>query len=156
MCFIEWFKDWGGHLFSICGIIGGLFAYFRHDKKIKEQEKLLNELQIKQYKKAEEQEKQAKVECNIISGNKGSSKIRFYNSGLSDARNVRIEILNKYDLKGVIVNENWGPYDLITPRNGKREERIALCEGHTDVLKLRITWDDDSGNNRSILQLPQL
>ena len=35
MCFLEIFKDWGGHIFSICGIIGGIFMYYRHDKKIK-------------------------------------------------------------------------------------------------------------------------
>mgnify|MGYP000898720946 CR=1 FL=1 len=66
MCFLEIFKDWGGHIFSICGIIGGIFMYYRHDKKIKKQEHLLNELQIKQIRKTEEQELQAKVECNII------------------------------------------------------------------------------------------
>lgn len=59
-------------------------------------------------------------------------------------------------ISATIINENWGPYDLITPRNGKREERIVLCEGHTDTLKLRIVWDDDFSNNRSILQSPQL
>lgn len=156
MCIIDFFKEWGGHIFAISGIIGGLFMYFHHDKKIKNQEKLLNDLQIKQYKRVEEQEKQAKVECNIIYGDKGIRRIYFYNSGLSDAHNVRIEILNKDNLDGVNILGNWGPYDLITSRNGKREERILLCEGHTDALKLRITWDDEFGNNRSILQSPQL
>jgi len=51
MYVINLFKDWGGHIFSICGIIGGLFMYYRHDKIIKKQEKFLNELQIKQIKK---------------------------------------------------------------------------------------------------------
>lgn len=156
MCFIDLFKDWGGHVFSICGIIGGLFMYFRHDKRIKKQEQLLNDLQIKQYKKAEDQERQAKVECNIIQGNKGVRRIRFYNSGLSNARNVRIEILNQDSLEGVEGIGSWGPYDLLTPRNGSREERFFLCEGHAEVLQLRITWDDDFENNRSILQSPQL
>lgn len=156
MCVIELFKDWGGHVFSVCGIIGGLFMYYRHDKRIKKQEQLLNDLQIKQYKKAEDQEKQAKVECNIIQGIKGGRRIRFYNSGLSDARNVRIEILNEDCLVGVEGIGSWGPYELINPRNGYREERIFLCEGHTDVLQLRITWDDDFENNRYILQSPQL
>ena len=143
-------------MFSICGIIGGLSMYYRHDKRIKKQEQLLNDLQIKQYKKAEDQGKQAKVECNIIRGNKGERRIRFYNSGLSEARNVRIEILNKNSLKGVEGIGSWGPYGLITPRNGSREERFFLCEGHADILQLRITWDDDFEKNRSIPQFLQL
>ena len=52
MGFVDLFKDWGGYVFSICGIIGGLFMYYRHDKRIKTQEQLLNDLQIKQYKKS--------------------------------------------------------------------------------------------------------
>lgn len=47
MCFMDLFKDWGGHVFSVCGIIGGLIMYYRHDKRIKKQEQLLNDLQIK-------------------------------------------------------------------------------------------------------------
>lgn len=74
MYVIDLFKDWGVHIFSICGIIAGLFMYYRHDKIIKKQEKFLNELQIKQIKKAEEQELQAKVECNIIHNEKGASE----------------------------------------------------------------------------------
>ena len=156
MCFIELFKDWGGHIFSICGIIGGLFMYYRHDKRIKKQEKLLNDFQIKQYKKAEEQEKQAKVECSIINVDKGTRKVRFYNSGLADAHNVRVEVLNSSNLDRIVFFGIWGPYDLITSRNGSREEKIMLYEGHPDVLKLRIMWDDDFENDRSIIQAPQL
>lgn len=156
MCFLEIFKDWGGHIFSICGIIGGIFMYYRHDKKIKKQEHLLNELQIKQIRKTEEQELQAKVECNIIHEKNGSRRIRFYNSGQADARNVRVEIVNESTLEGVYLCEAWGPYDLITSHNGYREEGMLLCEGHTDTLQLRIIWDDDFGKGRSILQSPLL
>ena len=143
MCFLEIFKDWGGHIFSICGIIGGIFMYYRHDKKIKKQEHLLNELQIKQIR-------------NIIHEKNGSRRIRFYNSGQADARNVRVEIVNESTLEGVYLYEAWGPYDLITSHNGYREEGMLLCEGHTDALQLRIIWDDDFGKGRSILQSPQL
>ncbi|MBD5397874.1 hypothetical protein HDR62_07125 [bacterium] len=156
MYFIEWIKEWGDFVLTSFGIMGGLFMYFRHDKKINQQEKLLNDLQIGQYRKEEDQEKQAQVACNIVSDGKGSKRVYFYNSGLADARNVRIEILDRNSLKGVIINDKWGPYDLITPRNGRREERIHLSEGHTKVLNLRITWDDEFGNNRTILQSPQL
>ncbi|AVM53184.1 hypothetical protein JN06_00458 [Bacteroides zoogleoformans] len=99
---------------------------------------------------------QAKVECNIIHNEKGSRRIRFYNSEQADARNVRIEIVNEGTLEGVKLLGTWGPYDLITSRNGYREERMFLSEGHTDALQLRIIWDDYFGKDRSILQSPQL
>lgn len=56
----------------------------------------------------EEQEKQAQVACNIVGDGKGSERIYFYNSGLADARNERIEILNSDSLKGVLINDKWG------------------------------------------------
>ena len=153
----ELFKEWGGHAMAALAILGSIFVYFRHDNRIKKQEKILNDLQIKQFQKVEEQEKQAKVECNIIKEGKGNAKIRFYNSGLSDARNVRIDILNRNELdNSIIIHNEWGPYQLMTPRNGYREESFSLYEGHIKELILRITWDDDYGNNRSLLQSPQI
>ena len=50
-CLMDIIKNWGGHIMSVLGILGGLWAYFRHDRKIKSQEKMLNDLQIKQMKK---------------------------------------------------------------------------------------------------------
>lgn len=156
MGIIEFFKEWGGHLISILGIIGGLFLYFRHDNRLKKQEKLLNELQIRQYQKADEEEKKARLECCVIKGDKGGRTIRFSNVGYADARNVRIDILNENDLEGVYIRGQLGPYDLITSRSGFREEKISLDAGHTKALKLRITWDADFKEGRRINQVPQL
>ena len=39
MDWIDLVKDWGGHILSVLGIVGGLWAYVRHDKKLKLQEK---------------------------------------------------------------------------------------------------------------------
>lgn len=153
MDFIELFKDWGGHIMSVCCIMGGLFMYFIHDKKLKRQELILNDLQIKQYKKTEDEEKQAQVRCKI-QGNTGHRSIHFYNEGSSDARNVRVDILND-SLDGVIIFGNLGPYELMS-RNDCRKVQIVIGEEQTLLLRLRITWDDDYANNRSIEQHLQL
>ena len=57
--FFDIFKDWGGQIMAAMGILGGLWAYFRHDRKIKSQEKILNEFQIKQIEKEQAKEKMA-------------------------------------------------------------------------------------------------
>lgn len=46
-CLLSFIKEWGALLLSSLGISGGFCAYLRHDRKIKEQELRLNELQIK-------------------------------------------------------------------------------------------------------------
>ena len=45
-CLLSFIKEWGALLLSSLGISGGFCAYLRHDRKIKEQELRLNELQI--------------------------------------------------------------------------------------------------------------
>ena len=50
---ISFLKNWGDIILSGLVAVGGIFAYFKHDKKLKEQEAKLNELQIKQFEKEE-------------------------------------------------------------------------------------------------------
>jgi len=145
----EFFKDWGSLLLSILCIIGGVYLFFRYDRKTKKQE-------IKKYQQEEDLKRQANINCNPIVVDGGHRKIRFFNSGQADALNVRIDIINKNSLKGIHFIQDWGPYDLISPKIGYREEDLFLCEGCTEELKLCMKWDDDFGNNRSNQQTIQL
>jgi len=144
------FKDFGGHVMAGLGIVGGIYGYFRHDRKLKEQEKRLNDLQIKRFEKEEAQEKMAEIRASIIHGSRGTSKIRFVNVGKSNAYNVRIEILtSEKEMEGVVLSDEWGPYDMINPQM-YREERIALCIGCPDIISLNVIWDDAYGKNRKV------
>ena len=148
---LAFLKNWGDILLSVLVAIGSLVAYVKHDKKIKRQEAKLNELQIKQYEKEEAKEKMAEMKANIIRGHKGNARIRFINAGKVDAKNVRIEMLSTEDeLSGIILlSSKLGPYEVINPQS-HREVNIALCEGHSDTIKLKIIWDDDFQKNRSV------
>lgn len=143
-------KDWGAHVMSALGILGGLWAYFRHDRKLKSQEKRLKEMQIRQIQKAEAKEQQADIKCNVVHGSKGNARIRFINAGQSDATNVRVKILTpKEELFAVLHNEEWGPYEMINPQS-YREEKLGLCMGHPDTILVQVTWDDAYCKDRGI------
>ncbi|MGP1550782.1 MAG: hypothetical protein ACTTI4_08710 [Prevotella fusca] len=150
MDWIEFLKDWGGLVLSALGIIGGVFAYLQHDRKLKSQEKRLNDLQIRQLQKAETKELQANIKCNAYKS-KSNAFVKIVNSGPADASNVRVEILDKDNLDGLIFfHDEWGPYDLINASNSV-EERIALCEGHDEFIKLKIIWDDAFSKDRETI-----
>lgn len=147
---LTFLKNWGDILLSVLVAIGGLVAYVKHDKKIKQQEAKLNELQIKQYEKEEAKEKMAEMKANIIRGQRGSAKIRFINAGKADAQNVRIEILTSAEEMARIYHPKFGPYNIINPQL-YREEQLALCTGHPDTIDLKITWDDEFQTNRFVI-----
>lgn len=150
MDWIELIKDWGGLILSAFGITGGVFAYLRHDRKLKSQEKRLNDLQIRQLQKAEAKELKADIKCNAYRS-ESISIVRIVNAGSADATNVRVEIVDQDKLEGLtFFHKKWGPYDLINATNSV-EERIALCCGHTEHIKLKIVWDDDFSKNRETI-----
>lgn len=149
-CLITFIKDWGGLILSSFGIIGGIWAYFKHDKKLKRQESKLNEMLIRQYEKEEAKDKMAEMKANIISNYKGTAKIRFVNAGKADACNVRIELLTSdADQTGIIHKGNFGPYEVINPQS-YREEKLWLSEGHSDTFDIKIIWNDEYKKDRNI------
>lgn len=147
---LSFVKEWGALLLSLLGICGGFCAYLRHDRKIKEQELRLNELQIKRFEKEEAKEKMAEMKANIIHSNGSTAKIRFVNAGKNDAKHVRIEILSsKEEMSDIYIQGSWGPYDVVNPQS-YREEIMYLFEGHNDTIRLKIAWDDEYQNNRTV------
>ena len=150
MDWIGFIKDWGAHIMSAFSIVWGIYVYLHHDSKLKNQEERLNDMQIRQMQKTEAKEQQADIKCNIIHGNKGNSKLRFVNTGQTDAINVRVKILTpEEELGAVLHDKEWGPYEMINPQS-YREEHLGLCMGHPDAIMVQIIWDDSYQKDRIV------
>lgn len=148
MNWIEFIKTNWQYIVPVIGFLGAVFMYVAHDRKLKN-------LQIKQLKEEQVKKKQADIKCNAYRS-KSNSIVKIVNAGPSDASNVRVEIIDQDKLKGLIFfHENWGPYDLINATNSV-EERIALCCGHTEHIKLKIVWNDDYCKDRETILNVQL
>ena len=148
MNWIEFIKTNWQYIVPVVGFLGAVFMYVAHDRKLKN-------LQIKQLKEEQDKKKQADIKCNAYRS-KSNSIVKIVNAGPSDASNVRVEIIDQDKLKGLIFfHENWGPYDLINATNSV-EERIALCCGHTEHIKLKIVWNDDYCKDRETILNIQL
>ena len=85
--------DWS-LLLSVLALIASVFTYFKHDKKLKEQERKINEYQLKQIEKEDLESKKAAIRGNIVKGLKGGRTLKVYNSGCAIARNIRVEGLD--------------------------------------------------------------
>lgn len=141
--------DWS-LLLSILALIANVFTYFKHDKKLKEQERKINEYQLKQIEKEDLESKKAAIRGNIVKGLKGGRTLKVYNSGRATARNIRVEGL---DVNGVIHRGgDIFPYELMNPQD-YTELTIHLVMGCPSTLKLKYIWDDEFGLNNEFEQI---
>ena len=128
-----------GITISILALSLSIFTYFKHDKKIKQQSKLLNKYHLEKIEKEKEEETKAIIEAFVVKGNKGTRTIKIYNKGKSIAKNVNVVIPEN---DGYHVFTNPCPID-IRPQNGIEIRLGALLEGHPDKIEIKFEWSDD-------------
>jgi hypothetical protein len=140
-----------GIAISIVALILSVFTYFKHDIKIKQQERLLNEYQLTKIETEKADSQKAIIEANVIQVKDGKDKIKVYNKGRSTARNVTVTIP---DVEGFKVIHNPCPID-IRPQNGI-EIVVLLFTNYPDKVKIDFEWDDDFKDKNRDSQLIQL
>lgn len=139
-----------GLIISILALLASAFTYFKHDKKLKEQERKINEYQLKQIEKEDLESKKAAIRGNIVKGIKGKRTLKVYNSGRAIARNIRIEGL---DVEGLFHRaDEVFPYELMNPQD-YTEVNIMLFNNCAPTIKLKYIWDDESGKNNEFEQV---
>ena len=139
-----------GLIISILALVASAFTYFKHDKKLKDQERKINEYQLKQIEKEDLESKKAAIRGNIVKGLKGHRTLKVYNSGRAIARNIRIEGL---DVEGLFHRaDEVFPYELMNPQD-YTEVNIMLFNNCAPTIKLKYIWDDESGKNNEFEQV---
>lgn len=137
-------------IISVLALIASVFTYLRHDKKLKEQERRINEYQLKQIEKEDLESKKAAIRGNIVKGLKGGRTLKVYNSGRATARNIRIEGL---DINGIFyMRRDIFPYELMNPQD-YTELTMHLTYGCPSTIKLKYIWDDEFGDNNEFEQV---
>ena len=127
-----------------------VFTYFKHDKKIKAQEQIINDYQINKIAKENEESKKASIRGNIIKGDKGKRTLKVYNCGKATARDIRVEGLDIGSL--VVMRNDLFPYELMNPQD-YTEVVIWVVKGSPSTIKLKYVWDDDFGQNNEFEQV---
>lgn len=137
-------------IIAILALLFSAFTYFKHDKKLKDQERKINEYQLKKIEKDDLESKKAAIQGNIVKGLKGNRMLKVYNSGRAIARNIRIEGL---DVEGLFHRaDEIFPYELMNPQD-YTEVHIMLFNNCSPTIKLKYIWDDESGKDNEYEQV---
>lgn len=135
-------------ILSILAILGSIFTYFYHDRKIKIQEKKLNDYQLKKIELENIENKKAQIKGNIIN-NGGSRMLKIFNAGKSTAHNIRLELLSEPE---GIFDLEFDPFEMLNPQEFT-ETRFYLAEGHAPTLKVKYIWNDRYKENNEFIQI---
>lgn len=95
-------------IISILTLVGSLWGYIHHGRRINEQEIRLKDLQIEKLEKEKCEERMADMRSEIRRTGKGKGSIFFVNMGKTDALNVRIGILtDEKEMNSIIRLSKW-------------------------------------------------
>lgn len=146
--------DVGSIISSVLSLLAiGVTArvYYKHDKRLKEQDAKINDYQLKKIEAEEAENKQAKVRANLIKGDKGKRTLKVFNSGKSVAKNIYVEFIDDSH-KGVIIGSFPKPFELLNTHDNFEISINTYIGGSSGLLKVKLTWEDDFSNDNEYVQ----
>lgn len=131
--------DWS-LIISLVALFASVATYLLHDRRLKKQERLINDHQIQKINQEQDDNNKAIIKAHVVKHQKGKREIKVFNAGKAVAKNVNLEILT--NLNGMSVdNFDIFPYEFMNPQEGT-QFLIFLYEGPVNVIKIKTSWDD--------------
>ena len=125
-------------------LVFSIYTFFAHDRRLKRQEKLLNEYQLRSLALSEDENKKAIIRAKAVKYKGGNRTLYICNIGKSKAKNLRVEMPNPNEVYGS-VPELPQHYAELLP-DASREIVLYLSEGD-DELTLSFKWEDEYSKN---------
>lgn len=121
--------------------LAGLIGYLKHDKKIKEQQVKIQNLQINQLIKTEIEEKMADLRITTI-----PNFICITNKGKGTAQNIRLEIIQPGN--AILIETEKLNYITLEADDEVKLPAFYQSRLVTGIIKIKIIWNDAYLNNR--------
>ena len=120
------------------------YTFFAHDRRLKKQEQLLNEYQLRLMAQSEEENKKAIIRAKSVKYTGGKRTLYIYNTGKAKASNLKVDMIED---EQVIASKPNLPqtYEELLP-DASREILLLLTEGD-DEITLTFEWEDDFSKN---------
>lgn len=138
-------------IISVFAVGFSIYTYRKHDRKIKEQNKLINDFTLEKLTKEKELEKKAIVEANVIKYDKGKRVIKVYNRGKATAKNVRVTFDEDPNL---LISEYPSPIDILPQHS--IDIRTTVFSGSPNTAKITFEWEDGVKLDNKYTQTIQL
>lgn len=142
-------------IIALISLLFGAFTYFRHDRKLKEQQKIINEYQITKLQREIGEAKKAEVRATVVNwshtGNSFSGTLLIKNYGKGVATHVlfrAIQYQPNLSLPSVT-------YSQLLPQE-QQETPLSWIFGGGGSIDVLLSWTDESGEHRESRQSLQL
>lgn len=139
--------DFWALVVSVITMIGGAIGFLLYDRKLKKQEKELNDLTISSMEIDKIERNSANLECEIHRCTDNYQFVRVFvtNVGRSIARNIRVVLPQEQNIS--VVEEVRLSHDLLQV-NQRYELQTLVGDDDLRILRLTIMWDDDNDVNK--------
>lgn len=120
------------------------YTFLAHDRRLKKQEQLLNEYQLRLMAQSEEENKKAIIRAKSVKYTGGKRTLYIYNTGKAKVSNLKVDMIED---EQVIASKPNLPqtYEELLP-DASREIQLLLTEGD-DEITLTFEWEDDFSKN---------
>lgn len=121
-------------------LLFSFYTFFAHDRRLKKQEKLLNEYQLRSMALSEAENKKAVIRAKSVKYTGGKRSLYIYNTGKAKARNLKVVMPNENEIYAASPEFPLHYEELLPQAN--REVTLFLSEGDDELL-LAYEWEDD-------------
>lgn len=125
-------------LISCLALLFSIFGYFRHDKKLKEQEIKLNEIALRNESQKEEERLHAKISADVELKHARIVLI-VRNSGLAIAKDVNFSLSPELPITNKVL-----PIEFMNPGDYVRVTAFNMLGG-PNKTQATFTWKDEAG-----------
>lgn len=127
-------------ILSTLALSFSFYTFFAHDRRLKKQERLLNDYQLRLLDQSEKDSKKAVIRAKAVKYTRGKRTLYICNIGKTEAKNLKVDLPNPDE---VYSSNPKFPllYERLLPE-ASREVQLFLTEGN-DELDLIYEWEDD-------------
>ena len=132
---------------SFVAVIVSIFS----GRKTRQLDLKLKQMELSSKEKESEESKKAEVEVNIVeTATKQPNKLRFYNKGKTEARNICFTIPTDDETDGIqlFMQHDFLPYPKLLPQQSFDIPFLNFSDLPHQTIA--ITWEDDSSKNRKV------